>query len=338
MKLERYLAISRDLAPAKFVIAKCIEVEEFNGLELNELWDIHNKILKKVDFDDFDFDSLEYVKPNLLDLKVEIAKNIFRNCHFCEHRCYVNREFERGFCRIKESYYSTEFLHLGEERVLVPSHTIFFCGCNFKCVFCQNWDISQVYFDESIINRCIPYIPKEMAKIIKHKREYSKNVNFVGGDPTPHLLSVLETLKYLDRNIPVVWNSNMYLTVEGMCLLKGVVDVYLTDFKFGNNECGERLSKVKNYFDVVSRNHLLIKDEEVIIRHLVMPNHLDCCTEKIFKFISENLDNAVVNVMFQYRPEYRAKLYPDINRRLNYEEVEKALELAEKYGLDLIYD
>ena len=69
-----------------------------------------------------------------------------------------------------------------------------------------------------------------------------------------------------------------------------------------------------------------------------MPNHLDCCTEKIFKFISENLDNAVVNVMFQYRPEYRAKLYPDINRRLNYEEVEKALELAEKYGLDLIYD
>ena len=338
MKLERYLAISKDLAPAKFMIAKCIEVEEFDNLDITELWKLHNKVLKDVDYYKFDFNDLKLVKPNLLDLKIEIAKRIFKNCYFCEHRCYVDRETERGFCRIKDSHYSTEFLHLGEERVLVPSHTIFFCGCNFKCVFCQNWDISQVYFDESIINRCIPYIPKEMAKIIKHKREYSENVNFVGGDPTPHLLSVLETLKYLDRNIPVVWNSNMYLTVEGMCLLKGVVDVYLTDFKFGNNECGERLSKVKNYFDVVSRNHLLIKDEEVIIRHLVMPNHLDCCTEKIFKFISENLDNAVVNVMFQYRPEYRAKLYPDINRRLNYEEVEKALELAEKYGLDLIYD
>ena len=338
MKLERYLAVSKDLVPAKFMIAKCIEVEKFDNLDTTELWKIHNKVLKDVDYYKFDFNDLKFVKPNLLDLKIEIAKRIFKNCHFCEHRCYVDREVERGFCRIKDSYYSTEFLHLGEERVLVPSHTIFFCGCNFKCVFCQNWDISQVYFDESIINRCIPYIPKEMAKIIKHKREYSKNVNFVGGDPTPHLLSVLETLKHLDRNIPVVWNSNMYLTVEGMCLLKGVVDVYLTDFKFGNNECGERLSKVKNYFDIVSRNHLLIKDEDVIIRHLVMPNHLDCCTEKIFKFISENLDNAVVNVMFQYRPEYRAKLYPDINRRLNYEEVEKSLELAEKYGLDLIYD
>ena len=69
-----------------------------------------------------------------------------------------------------------------------------------------------------------------------------------------------------------------------------------------------------------------------------MPNHLDCCTEKIFDFISKNLDNAVVNVMFQYRPEYKAKEYPDINRRLTYEEIEKALELAEKYNLDLIYD
>lgn len=93
----------------------------------------------------------------------------------------------------------------------------------------------------------------------------------------------------------------MYLSVEGIYLLKGVVDLYLTDFKFGNNECGEGLSKIKNYFDIIKRNHLLIKDEEVIIRHLVMPNHLDCCTEKIFNFISKNLDNAVVNVMFQYR-------------------------------------
>lgn len=82
MKLGRYLAVSKDLAPAKFIIAKCIEVEEFKGLELNELWEIHNKVLKKVDFDNFDFNDLEYVKPNLLDLKVEIAKNIFKNCHF----------------------------------------------------------------------------------------------------------------------------------------------------------------------------------------------------------------------------------------------------------------
>ena len=337
MKFERYSAVSNDLAPSKFIIAKCVEVEEFEGLDIGDLWKIHNKVLKNIDFDNFEFNDLEFVKPNLLDLKIEIAKKIFKNCHFCEHRCYVDREFERGFCRIKQSYYSTEFLHLGEERVLVPSHTIFFCGCNFKCVFCQNWDISQVYFDKTIINNCIPYNPKEMAKIIKYKRDYSKNVNFVGGDPTPHLLSILKTLKYLDRNIPIVWNSNMYLTVEGMHLLKGIVDVYLTDFKFGNNECGERLSKVKNYFDVVGRNHLLIKDEEVIIRHLVMPNHLYCCTEKIFEFISKNLDNAVVNVMFQYRPEYKAKEYPDIDRTLTCEEIEMALELAEKYKLDMVY-
>ncbi|MCQ6254367.1 radical SAM protein [Methanocaldococcus sp.] len=338
MKLERYLGVSKDIIPAKFIISKSIEVENFEDLEINELWEIHNRTLKKVDFNKFDFYDIEYVSPNLLDLKIEIAKRIFENCKFCEHRCYVNRKIERGFCRIKESYYSTEFLHFGEERVLIPSHTIFFCGCNFKCVFCQNWDISQVYFDRSIINRCIPYNPKKIANIIEDKRIYSKNVNFVGGEPTPNLLSILKTLKYLNRNIPVVWNSNMYLTVESLNLLKGVVDVFLTDFKFGNNKCGERLSKVKNYFDIVGRNHILIKDEEVIIRHLVLPNHIDCCTEKIFQFISNNLYNAVVNVMFQYRPEYKAKEYPDINRILNYEEIERVIYLVEKYNLDVISD
>ncbi|XRO75506.1 radical SAM protein [Methanocaldococcus sp. 28A] len=335
MKLERYLAVSKDLVPAKFIITKCIEVEEFDSLEINELWNLHNKLIKKLDFN-INFEDLEFVKPNLLDLKIEIAKRIFRNCYFCEHRCYVNRENERGFCKIKKSYYSSEFLHYGEEDILVPSHTIFFCGCNFKCVFCQNWDISQIYFDDSIPNLCIPYNPKEMAKIIEYRRNISKNVNFVGGEPTPHLLSILETLKYLNVNIPIVWNSNMYLTVEGLSLLKGVVDVFLTDFKFGNNECGKRLSKIENYFDIISRNHLLIRDEEVIIRHLVMPNHLYCCTEKIFEFISKYLDNAVVNVMFQYRPEYKAKYYPDINRTLTYEEMVIALDLAKKYKLDLI--
>nr|WP_236610578.1 radical SAM protein [Methanocaldococcus villosus] len=197
--------------------------------------------------------------------------------------------------------------------------------------------MSQVYF-EKIPCYCHPYNPKDMAKIIERKRIYSKNVNFVGGEPTPHLLSILETLKYVNLNIPVVWNSNMYLTIEALKLLDGVVDLYLTDFKFGNNTCAERLSKVKNYFDIVKRNHIFVKEYDMIIRHLVMPNHLQCCTERIFKFIKENLDrkNILVNVMFQYRPEYKAKFYNDINRPLTYEEMDMAMELAKKYKLNLI--
>ena len=87
MKFERYSAVSNDLAPSKFIIAKCVEVEEFEGLDIGDLWKIHNKVLKNIDFDNFEFNDLEFVKPNLLDLKIEIAKKIFKYCHFCEHRC-----------------------------------------------------------------------------------------------------------------------------------------------------------------------------------------------------------------------------------------------------------
>lgn len=328
----RYFKILNNERYTKFLIAKSIEVEDFKDLDLEELFNLHSKYLKIL-YKNLDKEDIQIASPNLLDLKIEIANRIFKNCYFCEHRCYVNREKEKGFCRIRRSCYSTEFLHYGEEDILIPSHTIFFCGCNFKCVFCQNWDISQVYF-ENIPHNCKIYNPKEMAKIIEVRR--GRNVNFVGGEPTPHLHKILETLKYININIPIVWNSNFYLTPEGIELLKGVVDIYLTDFKFGNNKCGERLSKVKNYFDILKRNHLLIKDEEIIIRHLVMPNHLICCTNEIFRFISKNLKNALVNVMFQYRPEYKAKFYRDISRTLTYDEMILALELAKKYKLNLI--
>ncbi|WP_456418826.1 radical SAM protein [Methanocaldococcus infernus] len=328
----RYLEIANNEKPARFLILKSIPIETLD-LELEELIKIHDKLLSKINFESYSLEDINFVEPNLLDLKIKIAEEYYRNCCFCEHRCYINREKERGFCRIKESYYATEFLHYGEEKILIPSHTIFFCGCNFKCVFCQNWDISQVYFNPKIKNRCLKYDEKKMAKIIEFRRALSKNVNFVGGEPTPHLLSILKTLKYTNVNIPVVWNSNMYLTLEALNLLDGVVDLYLTDFKFGNNECAERLSKIRNYFDIVSRNHSLL-DVDVIVRHLVMPNHLYCCTERIFKFLSKF--DFYVNVMFQYRPEYLAIYYKDINRTLTYEEMREALELAEKYKLKLI--
>ncbi|WP_456472662.1 radical SAM protein [Methanocaldococcus sp.] len=327
-----YLEIANNEKPARFLILKSIPVE-FKDLSFEEKVELHNKLINEIDFGKYDFDDISIVSPNLLDLKIEIAKEIYRNCYFCEHRCYINRETDRGFCRVKDSYYASEFLHYGEEKILIPSHTIFFCGCNFQCVFCQNWDISQVYFNPSIKGRCLKYDEKRMAKIIELRRALSKNVNFVGGEPTPHLLTILKTLKYLRANIPIVWNSNMYLTLEALNLLNGVVDLYLTDFKFGNNRCAERLSKIKNYFDIVARNHSLL-DVDVIVRHLVMPNHLNCCTEKIFRFLSKF--DFYVNVMFQYRPEYLARYYEDINRELTYEEMAYALELAKKYRLKLI--
>ncbi len=262
--------------------------------------------------------------------KIKAAKEVLKSCHFCEHRCNVDRtRGQRGYCGVLESRISTDFIHIGEESHLVPSYTIFFSGCTFRCVYCQNYDISQQP------NRGV-YIKPELL-VDKIDRQNARNVNWVGGDPTPNLSYILQVLGHLERNIPQVWNSNMYLTEESMNLLDGVIDIYLTDFKYGNDDCALKLSDAANYMEVVQRNHLLANKQcEMIIRHLVLPNHLECCTKPALKWISENLDNVLVNVMGQYRPEYRAGEYPEISRRLYFEELRDSSDYGRSLGLSLL--
>jgi putative pyruvate formate lyase activating enzyme len=182
--------------------------------------------------------------------------------------------------------------------------------------------------------------PKILVKLIdKRKGEGARNVNWVGGDPTPNIAYILEVLSQCDVDTPQIWNSNMYLTTEALDILEGVIDIYLTDFKYGNDSCAKRLSKVKNYLEIITRNHRIISDRgnKIIIRHLVLPNHLECCTFPILKWISENLNlrNVKVNIMAQYRPEWKAENYEEINKRLTHDEFERAYCFAEDLGLEL---
>ncbi len=273
-----------------------------------------------------------YLSCSSLQEKIKSAKRILEECVFCERRCKVDRSSEeRGYCGVQDARISSDFIHIGEESHLVPSYTIFFTGCNFRCVYCQNHDIS--YYPSR--GRCIK--PEQLAGKIRNMN--ARNVNWVGGDPTPNLAYILEVLGCLEKNIPQVLNSNMYLSEESMNLLDGLIDVYLTDFKYGNDRCAKRLSDVRDYMRVIKRNHLTANRQcEMIIRHLVLPNHLECCTKPILDWIKENLDNVYVNVMGQYRPEYRAMEHKDINRRLNYLELREAVSYARSLGLDLIED
>jgi len=275
-------------------------------------------------------DKANYLLCPHIEDKIKTAKEILKDCHLCERKCGVNRlGGERGYCGVLESKIASDFIHIGEEPPLIPSYTIFFSGCTFKCVYCQNYNIS--YYP----TRGIYIKPEIMAE--KIERQIARNVNWVGGDPTPNLPYILEILSHLRRNIPQIWNSNMYLTEESMQLLNGVVDIYLTDFKYGNDKCAERLSNVKNYVDIVKRNHLIANKQcEMIVRHLVLPNHLECCTVPILGWISKNLSNVYVNIMGQYRPEYRASEYLDINRKLHYEEFRYAVEYGRELNLNLI--
>jgi len=280
-------------------------------------------------------ESLPRFRSVNLKLKTEEAFKLLEECELCSRECRVNRTAgEKGYCRVGNKLsVSSCFDHLGEEYFFVPSFTIFFNSCTFSCQFCQNWEISQIEDTDGTV----VVAETELAHAID-SHSYCKNVNFVGGEPTPYLPFILRTLSHVKSNIPVVWNSNFYMSDKSMSLLEGVVDVYLSDFKYGNDDCAQRLSDAPNYSEVVRRNHLLaFKEAELAIRHLILPNHLDCCTKPVLEFIADKFgDMAVVNLMDQYRPCYRARRFPDIDRRITAEEFETAVSYAQKLGLNFI--
>ena len=323
--LSDYFEILNKSKNARYLDCKQVPVDFKITDSIESLWKIHDDSLNKFRIED------KNPKKSLIDLKMELASRIFENCSFCERRCNVDRNKKSGKCGVTKPKITSEFLHTGEERVLVPSHTIFFSGCTFHCVFCQNWDISQ--------ESCGIYIePENLVKVISYRKmQGSRNVNWVGGDPTPNILYILEVLSICKDNIAQIWNSNMYCSTEAMKILNGIVDLYLTDFKYGNNDCAKRLSKVDSYIEVVKRNHkYAYENAEMIIRHLVMPNHVECCSKPIIEWISKNLPNACVNIMAQYRPEYQANDYDDISRHISNDEFLQVKEYADKLKLNQV--
>lgn len=338
--LARYFSVMQNEKPAKFVIAKKLEVEFGEDDSTEELWQKHAdfaerfyKIEKEVDTRQKSLSDMPNPEKSYLDLKIAIAKRILANCHFCTRRCGVNRsKGESGYCGCGTKItVSSIFAHMGEEPELVPSGTIFTIGCTMRCHHCQNWTISQW------IEKGEVYTPEGLAKEVEGLRiNGCRNVNLVGGEPTPWLEQWLETFKHVNKNIPVVWNSNSYYSPETARLLAGFVDVYLLDFKYGPGGCAERISDAPKYWEACTRNHSEAKKHgELIIRILVLPEHLGCCTKPIINWIAEELGTETrVNVMFQYRPEWRAHEIPELRRRLTRHERERAIQLAKESGLE----
>lgn len=337
--LARYFTVMQDDKPAKFIIAKKLSADFDERDSLAKLWKLHDQLSEdfyslqeKIDSRQKQLKQLETPQKSYLDLKIEIANHILKSCHFCTRRCGFNRlAGELGYCKCGTRItVSTMFQHRGEEPELVPSGTIFTLGCTLQCRHCQNWSISQWYEKGEIFS------PERLAGPVEHlRRSGCRNVNLVGGDPTPWLQQWLETFRYVNVNVPVVWNSNSYYSEETAKLLAGFVDVYLLDFKYGSNECAKRISDASGYREACTRNHLYGKKYgELLIRVLVLPGHLDCCTKPILNWIAQNLGVWVrTNVMFQYRPEWRAHEIPELRRGLTKDEREQAIKLAKEAGL-----
>ncbi len=270
-----------------------------------------------------------------------------KQCEICPHKCKVNRiNGEIGRCnsgkKVKIALYST---HKFEEPCISGkkgSGTIFFSNCNLNCIYCQNYEISQLGKGREIEI-------EELANImIKQQNRGVENINLV--TPTSYVVQIIEAIKIAkDKGlkIPIVYNTNGYENVETLKLLDGFIDIYLPDFKYYYSKLGEKYSKVKNYFNITVNaiqemyrqvgkpqiNDEGIIQKGVIIRHLVLPNHIEN-SKKILKWIKENMnDNVYVSIMAQYFPTYKAKENDKLNRKLTKEEYEEIIDYV--YSINL---
>lgn len=267
-------------------------------------------------------------------------------CEICPFRCKVNRlSGQVGRCgcgdKIKVAKYQ---LHYFEEPCISGksgSGTVFFSNCNFKCIFCQNYKISQEGKGNEVTI-------EELANIfLKLQQEGANNINLV--TPTMYTYQIIEAIKIArvkGLNLPIIYNSNGYENVETLRDLRGYVDVYLPDLKYYADELAIKYSKAPNYFKIATKAILeminqvglpefdengMIK-KGVIIRHLVLPGHIQN-SKHILKWLKENVEgNAYVSVMAQYFPTYKAKEDEYLNRKLTrkeYSEIEQYLYLLD---------
>lgn len=255
-------------------------------------------------------------------------------CELCPRRCKVNRiKGEIGRCKAKINPKIAKVqLHYFEEPCISGtegSGTIFFSGCNLSCKFCQNYIISQENKGEELS------IEELSEKMLELQNQGANNINLVTGFAyVPQIIEAIKLAKRQGLNIPIVYNTSGYETVETLKLLEGVVDIYLPDFKYYYNELGNKLSSVNDYFEVVTKalkemcrqiskeeyDEYGIMKKGIIIRHLVLPNHLQN-SKQVLKWIKSNLrKNINISIMAQYFPTYKANETEDVNRKLTEEE------------------
>lgn len=278
-----------------------------------------------------------------------------KQCKICPHNCNVNRlNGKIGRCKCADKIkIALASVHNYEEPCISGingSGTIFFSNCNMNCIYCQNYEISQLGKGKEISI-------KELADIFINQQEKGvNNINLV--TPTMYAFQIIEAIKLAKKNgliIPIIYNTNGYEKIETLKALQGYIDVYLPDLKYYSNKLSIKYSKVNNYFSVATEaikemyrqvgtpkfNEDGIMQRGIIIRHLVLPNHIQN-SKNILKWIKENMPQDVyVSVMAQYFPTYKAKEDDLLNRKITireYRTVENylySLELENGYMQDL---
>jgi putative pyruvate formate lyase activating enzyme len=286
-------------------------------------------------------------KSGELDERIGKLYRILESCELCPRKCKANRlKGERGICRSgKELMVSSYGPHFGEEDPLVGtggSGTIFMTNCNLLCVYCQNYEISHLGLGN------VKSESQVADYMISLQHRGCHNINLVTPTHfTPQLVRATKHAMERGLKLPLVWNCGGYENVKTIELLDGIVDIYMPDIKYGDNEPAEKYSNAPDYFSVareaVKEMHRQVGDLKLdtrgiaqrglLIRHLVLPNDL-AGSEKVLSFIAEEVSaDSYVNVMSQYRPAGRAHQYGELSRYPTRKERDRAIIIATRLGL-----
>lgn len=290
---------------------------------------------------------LQILESGEFEARVREAYQHLSICDVCAWNCPIDRLAGRmGVCRTGErAKVSSYGPHLGEENPLRGwrgSGTIFFTRCNLRCQYCQNHDISQTDEGEQVE-------PQQLATIMLELQDYGcHNINFVSPSHiVPQILAGTWIAAQAGLKIPLVYNTGGYDSLEMLKLLDGIIDIYMPDMKYSDLRIARQYSKIPDYPKVnravVREMHRQVGDLQIdqrglakrglLVRHLVLPNGL-AGTSEIVQFLAQEISkNTYLNLMDQYRPDFRAHLLPELDRRLTHQEYLLAIQLAQEAGL-----
>jgi putative pyruvate formate lyase activating enzyme len=261
------------------------------------------------------------LRSDLARERAVAARSMLANCHFCAHHCGVNRlNGPAGLCHAGDSarFFSAQ-VEVSDELELIPTFAVALSGCDLRCDFCitgkSSWNpTAGVGLD----------IAAMAARARRALADGARTVMVLGGEPTIHLPAALELVAALPEDARLIWKTNAHGSAEARDLLDGMFDVWLADYKFGNDACARRLAKVSDYTNIVRENLLWAHSHsDLIVRHLIMPGHVDCCWRPVAEWLAENLPGVKVNLRSGFWPAWQAK------RHLEFQAVTSASELTE---------
>ncbi len=266
--------------------------------------------------------------------RLPIARAMLSNCHFCEHHCGVDRaDGEMGVCRAGDEprVFSAQ-IEVSDELEFIPVFSIAFSGCDLHCDFCitghSSWhsEIGEVFSAVSLARRAEAAV-----------RAGARSIMLLGGEPTIHLPAVLEVVSALPQDVLLIWKTNAHASAEARMVLDGLFDVWLADYKFGNDMCAAQFATAPDYTRIVRENLLWANQHsELVVRHLLMPGHVECCWRPVAEWLS-NLDPVPrVNLRSGFWPASQARCHPELWKPVSERELERAHQIAQDCALTLI--